>query len=131
MDDHPPPEPTPHDLFAITLAQLDEDAQTYDMAVESFNVHLDNHKDRRSLDDLPLRSPVTGHDAWSSARRGDRTALESVLMWLLEQPQLDSAVRRHPRVYPIHRTAIEHLAVARNQLVETVEDGLRQFEELE
>ena len=120
-----PTSPTDRELLDVALAQLVEDARTYDEAVESYNVHLANHRERRDLHDLPLREPITAHEALESALDGDREALASVLSTVLDETHLDSAVRRHPRVYPIHLEAVEHLEIARRQLVTTLEEALR------
>lgn len=112
----------------VVLAQLAEDARLYDLAVESFNAHLENHLDRRDLHDLSYRTPITEHEAYEAARSGDRVAIEAVLEDLFEQQTLDSAVRRHPRIYPIHEEAVEHLEIARRRVVRTLESALQFLE---
>lgn len=109
----------------LALDQLVEDARVYDLAVDSFNTHLENHLERRDLHDLPTRRPITRHEAYDGAITGERDAMESVLKHLLEESVLDSAVRRHPRIYPIHLEAVKQLAIARNQLITTLESSLR------
>ena len=116
---------TDRELLDTALGQLAEDAQVYDAAIESFNTHLENHRDRRDLHDLPLREPLNTHPMFETALGGDRDALESVLATVLDRAHLDSEVRCHPRVYPIHLESIEHLEIARDQLVATLEDALR------
>ena len=117
-----------HALLELALAQLAEDARVYNKAVRSFNTHLENHRDRRDLHDLPRRRPVTDLETFEEAVDGDREALECLLSHVLEGAHLDSAVRRHPRVYPIHIEAVEQLEIARNQLVSTLEEALRHLD---
>lgn len=119
-----PNSPSDRERLETALAQVAEDAQLYDEAVESFNTHLINHQDRRGLHDLPTREPITKHQAFESALTGDRESLSQLLSNVLDRAHLDSAVRRHPRVYPIHLEAIEHLEIAREQLVGTLESAL-------
>lgn len=119
---------TNNQLLDTALAQLAEDARLYDAAVESFNTHLENHRDRRDLHDLPRRERITDHDAFEVAIDGDRDGLERVLEDILDRGHLDSKVRRHPRVYPIHLEAIEHLEIARDRLVATLEAALRHID---
>ncbi len=117
---------TPHNkLFELALDQLAEDARAHDKAVRSFNTHLENHRERRDLHEVPIREPVTAHEAFEPALEGDREAIESLLDDMIDRAHLDSAVRRHPRVYPIHLEAVEHLEIARDQLVSTLEASLR------
>lgn len=111
------------------LAQLREDARVYNEAVGSYNTHLDNHRDRRDLHDLPFRPPVTAHDAFDDAVRGDPAAIDALLEHLVDQAHLDSELRRHPRTYPIHVEATEHLRIARDRLVSTLEAAYRQVRE--
>lgn len=111
-------------LFDSALEQFRQACHGYNRAVGSFNTHLDNHRDRRDLYDLSFRTPITAHDAFSDALEGDQDAIESVLDYLLDQAHLDSMVRRHPRTFPIHREAVEHLEVARADLVTALEDAL-------
>ena len=110
------------------LEQLREDALVYNEAVGSYNRHLDNHRERRDLQDVPFRAPVTGHDAFDPAIEGERAALETLLEDLLDGAHLDSELRRHPWVYPIHVEATEHLEIARDRLVSTLEDALRELD---
>jgi hypothetical protein len=106
------------------LDQFREDCRLYNEAVGSYNTHLDNHRDRRDLHDVPFRDPITAHEAFDDAIDGDRAAIESLLASLLDQGHLDSQLRRHPRTYPIHVEAVEHLQIARERLVTTLEDAL-------
>ena len=111
-------------LLQSALDQVTEDSRLYNQAVGSYNTHLDNHRERRDLYDLPFRSPVSAHEAFDEAMAGERDAIETVLAHLLDQAHLDSYLRRHPRTYPIHVEACEHLEVARDRLVTTLEDAL-------
>lgn len=106
------------------LEQIREDTQLYNQAVGSYNIHLDNHRERRGLTSVDFRNPLHAHDAYESALEGDRKALQALLGHLLEEEKRDSRVRRHPRAYPIHREAIEHLAMARDQVRKTIEETL-------
>ena len=119
------PSSTDHERFELALAQIVEDAHLYDEAVASYNVHLENHRERRDLHDLPVRQPVTEDETFQEGIDGDREALERVLSALLDRVHLDSALRRHPRVFPIHLEAVEHLDIARDRLVRAIEDALR------
>ena len=121
------PSSTDHDRFELALAQITEDASLYDEAVASYNVHLENHRERRDLYDLPVRKPITDDETFRRGIDGDREALERVLSTLLDRVHLDSAVRRHPRVFPIHLEAVEHLDIARDRLVRAIEDALRRL----
>lgn len=127
MNDTPPTRPssTGRELLDVALAQLLEDARVYDLAVESFNEHLANHRERRDLHDLPVRESISGNDAFETACHGDRESLASLLSTMLDQAHLDSAVRRHPRIYPIHLEAVEHLEIARERLIYTLEETLQ------
>ena len=111
-------------LLQSALEQLSEDSRLYNQAVGSYNTHLDNHRERRDLYDLPFRSPVSAHEAFDGAMAGERDAIEAVLAQLLDETHLDSHLRRHPRTYPIHVEACEHLEIARERLVTTLEDAL-------
>ena len=116
---------TAQPLFQSALDQFSEDCRIYNEAIGSYNTHLDNHRDRRDLHDIPFRTPISAHDAYGDARDGDRAALEAILDHLLEEVHLDSQLRRHPRTYPIHIEATEHLVIARDQLVTTLEETIR------
>ena len=111
-------------LLQTALDQFQEDCRLYNQAVGSYNTHLDNHRDRRDLHDLPFRAPITAHDAFDDALAGDRAAIEALLAHLIDQSHLDSQLRRHPRIYPIHTEAVEHLQIARKRLVTTLEEAL-------
>lgn len=106
------------------LEQLQEDCQLYNEAVGSYNTHLDNHRDRRDLHDLPFRASIAAHDACGAALDGDPAAIDTLLTYLLDQAHLDSQLRRHPRTYPVHTEAVEHLQLARDQLISTLEEIL-------
>ena len=124
--DRPPSRPTiadPHLQSAID--QFREECYPYNRAVGSFNTHLDNHRERRSLGDLPFRVPIAAHEGFEGALAGERVAIETLLARLLDEIHLDSDVRRHPRTYPIHREAVDQLAFARDQLVTTLEETLQ------
>lgn len=112
-------------LLQSALDQVREDCLLYNEAVGSYNTHLDNHRDRRDLHDVPFRPPVTAHDAFADALDGDRDAIEALLAHLIDQAHLDSRLRRHPRTYPIHIEAVEHLQIARERLATTLEEALR------
>lgn len=111
------------------LDQFREECYLYNRAVGSYNTHLANHRERRSLHDLPFRPPITAHDQFEAALAGEREALEAVLAHLIDGAHLDSRVRRHPRAYPIHREAVDHLEVAREQLVATLEETVQRLRE--
>lgn len=96
--------------------QLREECLAYNEAVGSFNRHLDNHRDRMDLQEIPYRLPVETPETPEEMQR--------LLDKLLSEVHLDSEVRRHPRTVPIHEEAIEHLALAREQLVRTLENEL-------
>lgn len=115
--------PARHDLLTA-LEQVREDARLYNEAVGSYNNHLQVHRDERDLQDLPFRVPVTSHDAYRDAVVGDRSAMEDLLADLLDRAHLDSELRRHPDVLPVHLEAAEHLRIARRQLVTTLEESL-------
>lgn len=129
MDEHHGTQTTPTDreLLELALAQITEDAHVFDEAVASYNVHLENHRDRRDLHDLPLRQPITDDELFQVGIDGDREALERILSTLLDRIHLDSAVRCHPRVYPIHIEAVAQLEIARDQLVRALEDAIRRL----
>jgi hypothetical protein len=110
------------------LQQVQETARCYNRAVGSYNTHLDNHRERRDLHDVPFRVPVSAHDTFPAAARGERAALETLLEHLLDQTHLDSQLRRHPRAYPIHVEAVEQLELARDDLVTALEDALRRID---
>ena len=118
-------------LLESALDQFRQDGRLYNEAVASYNTHLDNHRDRRDLHDVPFRAPITAHDAFEDASDGDRAAIESLLDHLLDQSHLDSELRRHPRTYPIHVEASEHLQLAREQLVTTLEETLQHVDAAE
>ena len=119
---------TAEPLLRSALDQFREDCRLYNEAVGSYNTHLDNHRARRDLYDVPFRHPITAHRAFDGAVVGDRAAIEALLEHLLDQPHLDSRLRRHPRTYPIHIEASEHLRTAREQLVTTLEEALRHLD---
>ena len=119
------PSSTDRERLELALAQITEDAHLYDEAVASYNIHLENHRERRDLHDLPLRQPITDDETFQRGIDGDRESLERVLSTLLDRIHFDSAVRRHPRVFPIHLEAVEHLDIARDRLVRAIEDALR------
>lgn len=110
-------------LLESALDQFNEDCRLYNRALGSYNTHLDNHRDRRDLQDIPFRAPITAHDAFEDTLDGDCDAVESLLDHLIDQAQLDSQLRRHPRTYPIHVEATEQLEIAREQLVRTLEEA--------
>lgn len=129
-DEPPSTQPSATDrLVRQALDQVREEARDYDAAVRSYNGHLDNHRHRRDLHDIPPRRRLTPHDAFQDAMSGDRAAIDRLLTHLLDQAHLDSQLRRHPRPYPIHLEACEHLQVARSHVVSTLEDALRHMDE--
>lgn len=111
-------------LLDSALAQIREDSRLYNEAVGSYNTHLENHRNRRDLQDLPFREPITAHQAFEDAMDGDPSAIEALITALIDEAHLDSDLRRHPRTYPIHLEAVEHLQVAREQLISTLEEAL-------
>lgn len=115
--------------FQSALEQFHEDARLYNRAVGSYNTHLSNHRERRGLHDIPFREPVSAHDDFDAALRGETEAAERVLTDLIDEAHLDSQLRRHPRTYPIHVEAVEQLEMARDQLVTTLEEALYRFQE--
>lgn len=123
-DRAPGQSPTARALLRSALDQLREECHAYNEAVGSYNTHLDNHRDRRDLHDVPFRDPITAHDAFDAALDGDPAAIESLLTALVDRAHLDSELRRHPRTYPIHIEACEQLQIAREQLVTTLEEAL-------
>lgn len=116
--------PSARPLLQSALDQLREECRLYNQAIDSYNTHLDNHRDRRDLHDVPFRAPVIAHDAYDDALAGDRAAVEPLLSRLIDQAHLDSHLRRHPRTYPIHVGAGEHLRMARDGLVGSLEEAL-------
>lgn len=120
---------TAQPVLISALDQFVEDCRVYNEAVGSYNTHLDNHRDRRDLHDIPFRTPITAHDAFDEACDGKQAALESLLEHLLDEVHLDSQLRRHPRTYPIHIEAAEHLAIARDRLITTLEEAIRHLKE--
>lgn len=118
-------------LLHSALDQFREECRLYNRAVGSYNTHLDNHRDRRELYDVPFRSPITDFDCYDSAVDGDRAAMEALLTRLIDQAHLDSQLRRHPRTYPIHIDAVEHLRIAREQLIATLEQAIQHSRENE
>lgn len=111
------------------LEQIREDARLYNEAVGSYNTHLRDHAEERGLDDLRYRDPVTGHDSYDDAVAGDRAAIDDLLTHLLDQAHLDSELRRHPDVLPVHLEAADHLRIARRQLGSTLEETLLHLEQ--
>lgn len=93
--------------------QLRLECLAYNRVVGSFNSHLRAYRDRLHLDDLPYREPVTVP--------GDIDEMEALLAFLLDQVYLDSRVRRHPRIAPVHLEAVEQIELARRQLISTLE----------
>lgn len=116
---------TDRERLDAALMQIVEAATVYDQAIASYNEHLENHRDRRDLHDLTRRQPVADMERFQSAIDGNREAIEAILSAMFDQSQLDSSVRCHPRVYPIHLEAVEHLEIARDQLVRALEGALR------
>lgn len=108
-----PTDPTAADLG---YAQLHEECLAYNQAIGSFNQHLDNHRDRMKLHDIPFRDPVCTPETTGEMR--------ALLAELLDRAHLDSQVRRHPRTAPIHAEAVEQLEIARSQLRSTLETEL-------
>ena len=106
------------DERAQAVAQIREDALAYNRAVGSYNRHLKNHRDRRGLHDLEYRRPLTD----AGVMGGDPGAIDDAIDDLIAESYHDSALRRHPRQYPIHLEALEHLCVARHALLTTLED---------
>lgn len=121
--------PDPRTRLQSALDQFREDCRVYNEAVGSYNTHLDNHRDRRNLHELPFRAPITAHEAFDDAIDGDRDAIEAILSHLLDQTHLDSQLRRHPRTYPIHIEATEHLDIAREKLITTLEETLHHLQD--
>lgn len=109
------------------LEQIREQALVYNRAVGSYNTHLDNHRDRRGLHDIPFREPVTANDAFDDAVKGDPASIESLLTDLIDQAHLDSELRRHQETFQIHIDACDHLRIARTQLITTLEETLHQL----
>ena len=136
MSDHPSAEsqpdrtaPPPEILVQSALDQFTEDCRVYNDAVGSYNSHLDNHRELRELTDLPFRDPITAHPDFEDARNGNRAAIDSLLTHLLDGVHLDSQLRRHPRTFPIHDEAVEHLQIARNEVVTSLEAAHRHLQE--
>lgn len=111
-------------LLQSALDQFHEECRRYNEAIGSYNTHLDNHRDRRGLRNIPFRDPITAHETFDSALNGNRSAIKALLTYLIDQAHLDSQLRRHPRTYPIHVEATEHLQIAREQLISTLEEAL-------
>lgn len=109
------------------LEQIREQALVYNRAVGSYNTHLDNHRDRRNLHDIPFRQPITANDAFDEAIDGDPASIESLLTYLINQAHLDSELRRHQGTFQIHIDACDHLRIARRQLITTLEATLHQL----
>lgn len=118
-----------HNLTAVALGQVAEVAHSYDEAVRSYNEHLENHRERRDLHNIPVRQEMITDETFQEALDGELAALKDVLSTLLDEPHLDSALRMHPRVYPIHLEAIEHLEIARRELIKSLEDAIRRLED--
>lgn len=97
--------------------QLHEECLAYNRAIGSFNHHLSNHRERMGLEDIPYRAPIQTPTTVDEMQR--------LLTHLLAQPRLDSQVRSHPNTVPIHEEAIEHIEIARDQLVATIEDAIQ------
>lgn len=116
-------------LLQSALEQFREECYLYNEAVGSFNTHLDNHRDRRDLHDVPFREPITAHEAFGPALEGNPDAIDALITYLIDQGHLDSRVRRHPRSYPVHVEAVEHLELAREPLVSTLEEALHHTKE--
>lgn len=116
-------------ILQSALDQFQEDCHLYNEAVGSYNTHLDNHRDRRDLHDIPFRVPISTNEEFEGAIDGDRPAIEALLAHLIDQAHLDSQLRRHPRTYPIHDEATEHLEDARGQLITTLEEALYHIHE--
>lgn len=116
--------PPTQSLFQSALDQFHQDCRLYNAAVGSYNTHLDNHRNRRDLHELPFRNPITAHPGFDDAANGDRDAVEALLTHLIDQAHLDSQLRRHPRTFPIHDEAVEHLQIARDQVITTLEETL-------
>lgn len=68
---------------------------------------------------------MTAHDAYDDAVAGEPAAVETLLASLIDRAHLDSQVRRHSGTYPVHLEAVEHLRIARDRLVTSLEDVLR------
>lgn len=110
-------------LLQSAIAQLKEESLLYNEAVGSYNTHLENHRERRDLHDIPFREPIAVMDEFSAVITGDAAAIDALIADLLDQAHLDSQIRRHPRTYPIHIDAVEHLQLARGQVVSTLEEA--------
>lgn len=128
-DDGQTRSPSADHLLKSAFSQIEEDSRIYNRAVGSFNTHLKNHRQRRDLHDIPFRSPTSSHDTFEDALIGDPAAIQALLRDLIDQFHLDSEVRRHPRTYPIHVEAADHLESARKQLITTLEEALRHIRE--
>lgn len=112
-------------LITSSIAQLREASQAYNAAVGSFNTHLERHQD---LAAIPFREPVSAHDAFEGALSAERPDVERLLESLLDQTHLDSQVRRHPDVHPIHREAVTYLRITRAEVISTLETLLLQLD---
>lgn len=111
-------------LVESALDQFAEATRPYNDAVDSYNTHLENHRDHRDLHDIPSRVSITEHDHYEDAVEGDPVAIEALLDDLIDEASLDSELRRHPRTFPIHIEACEQLELARRELVTTLENAL-------
>lgn len=100
-------------VAALGYEQLRQECLEYNRAVGSFN----HHRDRMDLHDVPFRQPVSTPESPAEMR--------SLLAELLDRVHLDSQVRRHPRIAPIHEEAVEQLEMARSQLRSTLEPELQ------
>ena len=116
--------PSNYGQFETACEQFREYCYLYNEAIGSYNTHLDNHRDRRALHDVPFRSPITAHDSFDDAIAGDFDAMQNLLTHLLNESHKDSSLRCHPRTYPIHIEACEHLQIAREQLISILEEIL-------
>lgn len=124
-DGHTEQSPPSDPQLRLVLDQFEEDCHPHSKAVESYNTHLENHRDRRDLHALPRREEIVDHDAFTAARHGDPAAIDTLVAHLIDQTHLDSQVRRHTRTYPIHMEAVEQLELARERLVTTLETALQ------
>lgn len=107
----------------FVLDQLRLESLAYNKAVGSFNTHLKHHKTQLNLHELPYRKPVSVP--------ADTEEMGELLQSLLDETYLDSEVRRHPTVAPILVDAVEHLEIARTQLIKSLEDELLYVELVE
>lgn len=116
-------------LLESALEQCREACHLYNEAVGSYNTHLDDHRDRRDLRDVPFREPVTAHEAFEDALDGDPEAIDALIASLIDEAHLDSRLRRHPHASPIHLEATEQLQIARDRLVCRLEEALVHVDE--